>query len=149
MKSLPPIPFPVESEEKRAERIRNLERFLLGLSAAKAWEFLVRPLKTDRSDRQNNALWGVAYPPLVEYTGHTAPQLHDHFLREWFGEVEEEVLGKMRSRPRRTTTTDEHGKRDVLSTDEFVSFYAFIQQQGAQMGVWIPDPDPLLRTRAA
>ena len=26
---------------------------------------------------------------------------------------------------------------------------ATLMQQGAQMGVWIPDPDPLLRVRAA
>lgn len=109
----------------------------------------MRPPKTDRSERQNNALWGVAYPPLVDHTGHTAPELHDHFLRAWFGEVEYEVLGKKRLRPRRTTTTDESGKRDLLGTDEFASFYAFLQQQGSEMGVYIPDPNPMLRVRAA
>jgi len=149
VKNRPPIPLPAESPEERAERIRGLEGFLFGLPADEDWEMLVRHPKTERSERQNNALWGVAYPPLTNYTGHTAPELHDHFLRAWFGEVEYEVLGMKHTRPRRTTTTDEQGKRDLLSTDDFANFYAFLQQQGAELGVWIPDPDPRLRVRAA
>jgi hypothetical protein len=141
--------LPVEPLEKRQARLESIRIFLAGLPFAKPWEVLVRPPKTDRSERQNNALWGVAYPPLIEHTGHTGPRLHDHFLREWFGEVEYEVCGKKRTRPRRTTTTDEQGKRDLLGTDEFASFYSFLQQQGAEIGVYIPDPDPLLRVRAA
>lgn len=141
--------MPAESPARRKERLEGIWDFLMALPYDKAWEVLVRPPKADRSERQNNALWGVAYPPLTEHTGHTAPELHDHFLRAWFGVVEYQVLGETHSRPRRTTTTDQNGNRDVLGADEFATFYAFLQQQGAELGVYVPDPDPLLRVRAA
>lgn len=99
--------------------------------------------KRTRSLEQNNALFGVAYKALSDYTGYTAPELHDAFLRAYFGEVEKEVFGKRIVKPRRTTTTNEHGSRSLLTTTEFRDFYAFVQQKGAEIGCWVPDPDPM------
>ena len=45
------------------------------------------------------------------------------------------------SSPRRTTTRDENGKRDVLKAGPFSDFVAMVQRVGAQAGVFIPDPE--------
>lgn len=130
----------------RANAVRDLTRVVAVLSAApkdKDIKVTVAEAKKDRSDPQNNALHGVAYKALSEFTGYTGPELHDVFLRAYFGEVEREIMGQIIKRPRRTTTTDENGKRNKLSTVEFNAFYAFVQQKGAEIGCWVPDPDPM------
>jgi hypothetical protein len=124
----------------------SLTRVVAVLSAlAKdvAWKITISRVKKERSDPQNNALFGVAYKTLGEFTGYTAPELHDVFLRAYFGTVERELMGQVITRPRRTTTTDENGARNKLSTIEFNAFYAFVQQKGAEIGCWVPDPDPM------
>jgi hypothetical protein len=125
---------------------RSLTRIVAVLSAlAKdvAWKITIARVKKERSDPQNNALFGVAYKALSEFTGYTAPELHDVFLRAYFGTVEREIFGEIITRPRRTTTTDENGAKNKLSTVEFNAFYEFVQQKGAEIGCWVPDPDPM------
>jgi hypothetical protein len=125
---------------------RSLTRIVAVLSAlAKdvAWKITIARAKKDRSADQNSSLYGVAYKALSEFTGYTAPELHDCFLRAYFGEVEVDVMGRHFTKPRRTTTTDEAGNRKLLSTIEFNAFYSFIQQKGAEIGCWVPDPDPM------
>lgn len=144
-----PIIMPVESPERRAERAQRIAAYLSRLDGSKPWELLVRPWKKQRSDRQNNAMWGPIYGPFSEYTGYTQPELHDLMCRAYFGEVEDEALGMRRIRPRRTTTTNEHGERDVLSREAMAEFVSFIMQKAAEIGCYIEDPNPQLRTRAA
>jgi hypothetical protein len=143
------IILPVEPAEKRLERAQRIAGFLGRLDTGKPWEVLVRPWKKSRSDRQNNAMFGVAYKTLSNFTGFTEPELHERFLRAFFGEIEYEVLGAKFIRPRRTTTTNERGERDVLSREDFSRFFSFIQQKAAEIGCYIEDPNPQLRTRAA
>lgn len=144
-----PIIMPAESPEERAKRIQRIAAFLLRLPADKAWELLPRPFKRTRTERQNNAMWGVAYKTLSDYTGYSEPEIHELMCRGHFGEVEDEALGMKRIRPRRTTTTNERGERDVLSRAAMSEFYAFVVQKAAEIGCYIEDPDPQLRTRAA
>jgi hypothetical protein len=40
--------------------------------------------------------------------------------------------------PRRTTTRDEHGKRNVLKKDEFSKFIDMVERIAAKAGVFIP-----------
>lgn len=125
---------------------RDLTRVVAVLSAApkdKDIQVTIGLAKKDRSDPQNNSLYGVAYKALSEFTGYTAPELHDLFLKAYFGKVEKELFGEITVRPRRTTTTDENGKKSKLSTIEFKAFYEFVQQKGAEIGCWVPDPDPM------
>ena len=106
-------------------------------------ELRISEAKKDRTDSQNAALHGVAYKALSDFTGFTVPELHEVCLRGYFGVKEVEIMGEIVKRPRRTTTTDENGDRNKLSTVEFNAFYAFIQQKGSEIGCWVPDPDPL------
>lgn len=134
--------FILRKGQPRDRMIERICAFLKILGTDKDWQVVVERKKRERSNPQNNALFGVAYKVLREFTGHTLDELHSHFCRSYFGEVEYEVMGKLYKRPRRTTTTDENGKRDVLSTLEFCDFYRFVQLQGAELGAFVPDPDP-------
>lgn len=144
-----PIIMPVESPERRAERIQRIAAFLGKLDGAKPWELILRPFKRSRTGRQNNALWGVAYKQLSDFTGFTEVELHELFCKAHFGEVSYELMGISGTKPRRTTTTDENGERDVIGRDEMAKFYALIEQKAAEIGCYLESPDPMLRTRAA
>jgi|GEM_PF-2026696 len=104
--------------------------------------------RADRSDEQNAALFGVAYPPIMEHTGYRKEELHEVFCRAYFGEVEHEIARRKITRPKRTTTTDELGRRDVINKLDFASFYSFVQQVAAEhWGVIVPDPEKNWRDR--
>lgn len=134
--------IPAEGREAVAEELR---RFIVNCKPGKPLVVTVKEQRNSRSNQQNNALWGVAYPPLVQATGNDAAILHEYFCGEFFGWVEREVFGRRKLTPRRTTTTDENGKRDVMAMPDFADFYDFVQRRGAENGVWIPDPDPAWR----
>ena len=108
--------------------------------------------KRERSLSQLGALFGVAYKILMREIGlrgeREKAELHDTFCGEYWGWRTVEVMGVRRQMPKRTTTTDEQGKRDVISTREQIDFYEFIQQRAAGMGWDIPDPDKNWRIRA-
>ena len=112
------------------------------LPMVRKWMVTVKLYRRTRTNDQNRALFGVAYKAIREQTGNDVDDLHDTFCRLYFGEIEVDVLGKIVKRARRTTTTDESGKRDVISTVDFADFYTFIQAKAAAFGVDVPDPDP-------
>lgn len=117
---------------------RMIEQFLPG----KPLVVTVERLKRQRSDLQLRALWGCAYKALREQTGNDPEDLHAYFAGEYWGWEEFEIMGQIRKRPRRTTTRDENGRRDVISTVVMADFYDFIQRRSAEMGYDVPDPDP-------
>lgn len=118
-------------------------RFVHQLDPGKAHVIKVERWKRERSDLQNRALWGLAYKVLSDETGNEPEDLHEFFCKRFFGVEEYEVLGDVKTRPRRTTTTNEDGKRDVLPTDRFAEFFSFIQAFAArELSIMIPDPDP-------
>lgn len=112
-----------------------------------------RPLKvrisldgSDRSDLQNRALFGVAYPALEEVTGYTKDELHESMCIRYFGSKEIELFGMVVVRPLRTTTRDEDGKLDIVNSADFAAFYEFIRDFAAmELDVTVPAPDPNLR----
>jgi hypothetical protein len=128
--------------ERRNEIIENFTRELLATDPKKPWEITLKPYKKSRSDEQNAALWGVAYPPLVAHTGFTAEEIHEAMCIGFFGKLPKYVLGEYLLYPRRTTTTNYEGERDLLSASVFADFYAYVQRRGAEAGVDIPDPEP-------
>ena len=111
------------------------------------FEVVIREHKKSRSLAQNSALFGIAYPPLMDYMGMRGDSdkedLHAYFCGEYFGWVDYTILGKRKQRPRRTTTRDEDGKRNLLDTVAMADFYSFVQQRGAENGVDVPDPKPV------
>lgn len=131
--------------------LANAWALLNGLSKSRSWVIEIKRYVKERSSDQNRALWGVAYPPIVEATGQEATDWHEYFLGEYFGWVECRMFGRRRLRPARTTTTGFNGEDAKLSTAEFAEFYNFIQRRAGENGIYVPDPDPLHheRSRAA
>ena len=99
--------------------------------------------KTTRSNEQNAYLFGPCYAPLCEATGYEKEDLHEYFCGTFFGWVDKKVPKTPRnpegieSVPRRTTTTNEHGKRDTLEKGEFSKLVDFVHRFAAQRGIYI------------
>lgn len=87
---------------------------------------------------QNAYLWSAVYAPLVERCGFTAEDWHEHFCGAYFG-VNHQVKpsGESVSVPKRTTTRNEAGKRDVLKGKAFADFVTFVEAECAARGVFV------------
>jgi hypothetical protein len=134
---------------ERPQVLANALAFLQRLPESKSWRIEIKEARRERTLSQCNALFGVAYPPLVDATGYTADELHEAFCRKFFGTVGIDVMGECVTRARRTTTTNEHGERDVIDRATFAEFYDLVQRIGAECGVDVPSPDPLWWRNAA
>ena len=103
-----------------------------------------KPHKSTRRSEQNRLLFGVVYPPIAEAMGYEVADIHEYMLGVHFGWVDVKVPKTPRnpegieSRPFRTTTTDETGKRNVLRKDEFSRFLETVERVAAKAGVFIP-----------
>lgn len=138
--------------DNRDSIIARLGKFLSAWPKDRPCEVTVKRFVRSRSNRQNAALWGVAYKVLSEATGYRPEEMHTYWCGEFFGWEEYTMFGQRRRKPRRTTTTNEQGERDVVSTEVFCDFYAFIQQRAAEtVQVNVPDPDSewYLKAKAA
>lgn len=130
--------IPPQDRETAVQSLaRQLMRYLPGVRL----EVRVRRKKRERSDLQNRALWGCAYKALTAQTGNDPEDLHEYFCGEFFGWVKKTVMGKTKLRPKRTTTKDEDGNRDVVDKLVMADFYDFIQRRAAMAGYDVPDPD--------
>ena len=125
----------------------NAEKYLWTMPVDGTCEIEFRPVKQTRKLNQNAALWGVAYPPIMEAMGlqgeKDREELHEFFCGEYWGWKEYELMGVKKQRPRRTTTVNEFGEKDTIEKTEMYNLYSFIQQRGAEHGVFVPDPDPM------
>lgn len=112
------------------------------------WDFFVRqplpqevesgPWAKPRSLPQNNFLWAYVYGPLVERAGFSDLEWHDYFCHLHFGAIPHtKPNGSIEMRPRRTTTKNEHGKRDVLKGKDFRDFVTFVESECAKRGVFV------------
>lgn len=138
--------FVLHSGDSRRESVlRRALDFLQRLPDTKSWRIEVTMHRKTRTNEQNAALWGVAYPALAEATGQPVNDWHEYMLGEYFGWVEYSLFGKRKLRPARTTTTGFAGEDSKLSTVEFADFYDFIQRRAAENGISVPDPDPFWR----
>ncbi len=122
---------------------------LISLDPDKRYRVTVDVARKERSLAQNSYLWAVPYKLLSERTGYEPDEIHEYLLGRHFGWKDKRVPKTPRnpagieSVPMRTTTTDENGRRGVLSKMEFAAYVDFIQRFAAQeCGVLVPDPDP-------
>lgn len=129
-------------ETDRGEKIAaRVVPFLESCLPGKKLRVTVEQYRPERSDAQNNSLWGVAYKSLSDETGHSKDELHEHFCGEHFGWTEREVMGRVKQVPRRTTTKNEVGQRDVIPTVEMMAFYETVQRKASEMGFYVPSPN--------
>lgn len=132
-------------------KLRNIAEFDRWCEFARKQPFpqdvTTKPWKPTRSNEQNAYLFGVCYPPIAEAKGYTVDDIHEWMCGTHFGWVDEACPKTptnpqgVRSRPFRTTTRDENGRRDVLKTKDFSDFVGTVQRIAAQAGVFIPDAE--------
>jgi hypothetical protein len=100
--------------------------------------------RESRSSKQNRLLFGTVYPPIAEAMGYDVADVHEYMLGVHFGWVDKRVPktpnnpAGIESRPFRTTTTNENGKRNVLKKDEFSKFLSTVERIAAKAGVFVP-----------
>lgn len=100
-------------------------------------EATCQPWKPSRRTEANNYLWSI-YAQLVEVAGFDSETWHTHFCGERFGWREVDLpSGHIEYFPKRTTTKDEEGKRNVLKGDAFNEFLMFVEADCAKRGVFI------------
>lgn len=129
-----------DKREKGAEDVRT---FLLSMKPGKKVVVQLFFYQNPRSNEQNRYLNGVAVPLLCDATGYDPDDIREYLNGTYFGWKEKRVPGKRIVQvPIRTTTTDEDGEYNPLSTQAFAEYIAFVQRFGAEHGINIPDPDP-------
>ena len=129
----------------REDAINSFARLVLNFLPDRELVVTVEEFVPERSAKQRASLFGVAYKSLMEQMGLSGSrekdQLHADMCGEYFGWREKPGLGSMIRSPVRTTTTDENGRRDVLTVRQQMAFYAWIQRKAAEYGFEVPDPD--------
>lgn len=129
-------------DTNRENVLRNVVDFLHKLPTMKSWEIDIAAYVKKRSPKQRAALFGAAYRPIMEFVGLSGSEdkddLHAFYCGEYWG-----WHPVLRNKPLRTTTKNERGERDEITTVQALEFYAFIQRHAAEQGIYVPDPDPL------
>jgi hypothetical protein len=106
------------------------------------WE--CKPWKATRSNEQNALLFGCMYPPIAEAMGYDVADIHEFACGTFFGWVDAKRPKTPRnpegleSRPFRTTTRDENGRRSVMSKADFTKFIETVERIAAKAGVFVP-----------
>lgn len=130
-----------KTDRNRPRVLANATAFLAQLSDAQSWRIEVKQYRRPRSCEANAYYFGCVLPTIVRELGHTSDDWHEMFCGEYFGWRHVEIGARSISRPIRTTTTDESGRRDVLDTQRFWQFAGFAIQQAAAAGVYVPGPN--------
>lgn len=133
----------------RAAIRANAVAFLDQLPRDKSWRVTIEKHAKDYTGKQRRSIFGPAYAALMAFSGLAGDddkhELHRFMCGEFFGWCEH-ALGR---KPVRTTTIDERGKKNPISTEEAIAFYEFLQRRGAEVGCYVPDPNPFWREKAA
>lgn len=132
---------------ERATSVARACAFLQALPEDKAWTVEVKEFRRSRSVQQCRYLNGVAYKILSDATGYERDDISEYLCGTYWGWRTKKVPRKpecdgTEQVPLRTTTTNEDGRRDVLSKSDFADYVAFVQRFGAERAIFIPDPDP-------
>jgi len=128
----------------RRSELDRAYTFACGLLSKGPIDWQCEAWKATRSNEQNALLFGVIYPPIAEAMGYEVEAIHEFMCGTHFGWVDAKVPKTPRnpegieSRPFRTTTRDENGKRNVLKADEFSKFIDTVERIAAKAGVFIP-----------
>lgn len=135
--------FVLNPDSNRQHVAANACRAIMQADPTKRWRVTVEPFKESRSLAQCAYLNGVAYAIIGHAIGYERDEISEYLCGERFGWRDVTLPnGKTITRPLRTTTTDEEGKRAVLSKAEFADYVAFVQRFAAGYGLEIPDPMP-------
>lgn len=97
------------------------------------WE--VKPYKKPRTLGMNAYHFSQVITPLANYIGESPEETHRNLCGLYWGWVEKDLGGGLVLRkPRRTTTTNEHGERDVVPWEVMSDFIEFCKAKAAEIG---------------
>lgn len=100
--------------------------------------FEVRPYKKPRSQGLNAFHWSQVITPIADFMGESPEEAHRELCGSYFGWVENSLGGR---KPRRTTTRNEKGERDVLDWEVMNNFIHHCQRIAAELGVPLPEQE--------
>lgn len=132
------------------QRCLDIERVVHALEVlpeGKSWKVSVEEVKSERSLQQNAYLWAV-YTEISKATGYEKSDIHEHVCKSHFGTRVKKTPWGLQEVPIRTTTTDQHGRRSVLSKVEFMDLVEFVKRYAAQAGIYVADPEEHLEASA-
>lgn len=136
-------------DKSRSQVLANCLSFISQLPDYAPFEVTIERHTKDYTHKQRRSIFGPAYKALMEHAGlqgdEDKRQLHTFMCGEFFGWRETDFGRK----PQRTTTKDEFGKKNPISIENALEFYAFLQRRGAEVSCYVPDPDPFWREKAA
>lgn len=140
-----------------ARRISDIARVVAALEElpyGQRWRVTVEEQKATRTIEANAYYWGVVVEALSKATGYESEEVHEFLCGARWGWRDKRVPKKpsnphgVESVPLRTTTTDENGRRAVLSGSDFWEFIEFARRFAAERAnVVVPDPDPDYRSK--
>lgn len=128
-------------------RLKQIGAFLAALSRGRAWRVTVEELRMTRSIQQCRYLNGVAYKAIGDKMGYERDDISEYLCCKYFGEKQKRVPKTKHNPngieyvPLRTTTTDETGKRSVMSKQDFSDYVEYVIRFGAHYGIHIPKPN--------
>ena len=99
----------------------------------------VRSYKRARSIGLNAYHWAGVITPIAEFIGESPGRVHEIMCGEYFGWVTTHYKSLEIKKPRRTTTTNENGDRDVLNWEEMSNFMHFCKAKAAESGAPISE----------
>lgn len=133
----------------RSHDIGRVVHTLEELPEDRTWKVSVEEYKAERSNPQNNYYHAVVLEMIADAWGVETEDAHEWLCGTRWGWIDKKVPKTPRnpdgleSKPRRTTTTDENGKRSVLNKVQFGEFIEFARRFAAtKLNIFIPDPDP-------
>lgn len=132
-------------DANRGRVIYNAVELIGQLDQSKSWKVEIKQHRRARTCTANAYYFGVVLPTIVRELGHTSDDWHEMFCGEYFGWRKIDMGARQISRPLRTTTNDESGRRDVLDTARFWQFVEFAIKQAGAAGVYVPQPNEMER----
>jgi len=100
------------------------------------WEIVIREHK-ERTPEANAYYWAFILQPLAAELGYTPKEMHRIVCGEYFGWSKKAFNGHVWEAPRRTTTENENGERDVLKGKAFSDFQEFARNLASQNGIHV------------
>lgn len=98
--------------------------------------FEVRKYKRPRSLGMNAAHWAGVITPMAEFIGDSPEEVHRDLCGAYWGWVDTAWGGR---KPRRTTTHNEQGEKDVLDWEAMSNFMQFCRVKAAEIGAPISE----------
>lgn len=129
-------------DPERSRIASNIAAALGALASAITYRVTIEQYVKSRTSKQNATLFAVAYKPIMDWCGLAGEDERMVLHRYWCGRYWGTTKTPFGNKPKRTTTRNEKGEREVIGRQEFAEFYDFIVREAVKIGCVIPDPNP-------